>query len=103
MKTKMIILFILAVFSICLLVVVIVGVCNQDVKQTQNARQLPSYKVKGPVKVSYDIHVSDAESFGTGSTPVDAKEVILFDKYVIIKGTDSSTRLLPLAKIKYMS
>ena len=93
-----------AVLSICLLaVIILVSGCDHDEEQVQDTEQLSSYKIQGPVQVSYDVYISDTQSFGTGSTPVEAKEILLFDKYVVVRSINGSGRLLPVDKIKFLN
>lgn len=88
-----------AVLSICFLaaVMVLVGGCDGD------SEQLPSNKIKGPLKVVYEVQTSPTGTRSTGDKPHEAKEILLFEQYVIIKSKHGSAELLPVDKIKKLS
>lgn len=88
-----------ATLTICLLatVLILAGGCDGD------SEQLPVYKIKGPLKVFYEVQTSPTGTRSTGSSPHEAKEILLFEQYVIIKSKHGSAELLPVDKIKSLS
>jgi hypothetical protein len=86
------------ILSACLLTVIAVciGGCGDE------DEQLPVYRIKGPLKVSYAIATSDT---GTRSTngPMEAKEIRMYERYVVIQSKSGSYELLPVDRIKSLN
>lgn len=94
-----------SVLSICLLaaIVFLLSGSTQQEGQLQETGQLSAYKVQGPMKVHYQYRTSDTGSTGTGNTPVEVEEILFFDRYVIVKSTQGTSRLIPIEKVMHMS
>ncbi len=93
------------VFSIGLLVTVAILVtgCDQDSEQSSVCHKVNGpikHRVNGPIKVSYKFKTSDTGA--RVATEQDASEILMFERYIIIKEKSGVSTFMPISKVVYL-
>ena len=88
--------------SACLITLILLAVsgCDQKSNISNDSTQLPHTIIEGPLSVSYEIQTSDNSFYSNGDKPTTAKEIILYENYIIVNNINGTSQILPVDRIK---